>query len=184
MDDRERTELLRIARETIARELGGSSVPVDSEVIFPPAEGGAFVTLRRDRRLRGCMGTFKPKRTLIETVDYVSRLACKDPRFASAPVLPEELSDIVLEMSILSRLERTDDPRSLRVGEHGIVIRRGEKSGCFLPQVAAEFGWDAERFLDQCCTGKAGLRAGAWQQSDVEVLLFSAEVFGEASTGG
>ncbi len=176
--------MLHIARETIARELRGLDQPVVSSVAFPPVEGGVFVTLRRSGRLRGCMGTFKPKATLLESVDYVSRLACKDPRFVQAPVRLEELARLVVEMSVLSRLDRTETPGLLRPGEHGIMIRRGESSGCFLPQVAVDFGWSAEEFLDQCCKGKAGLEAGAWKELDAEVYLFTAEVFAEAVADG
>ncbi len=179
MDNQQRMEILRVARDTIAEELRGNLTPVKSDLAFPSPPGGAFVTLRRAQRLRGCMGTFSPKATILETIDYVARLACRDPRFATQPVTIDELPELTLEVSLLSALRITDSPEALNVGEHGIVVRCGQASGCFLPQVAVEHQWNAEQFLDQCCTGKAGLPTGAWRQSDAEVSLFTAEVFGE-----
>ena len=90
-----------------------------------------------------------------------------------------ELQEIDIEISVLSPLEKTDDPLSLELGKHGIYIKKGFAGGCFLPQVATETGWNKEQFLSQCCGGKAGLPPDAWKQADTEVFLFTAEVFGE-----
>jgi uncharacterized protein len=79
---------------------------------------------------------------------------------------------------VLSPLERTTDPLSLRLGVDGIYIRRGYAAGCFLPQVATETGWTTEEFLSQCCSHKAGLPPDAWKDPKTEVYLFTAEVFG------
>ena len=72
---------------------------------------------------------------------------------------------------------------SLELGRHGIYIKRGWASGCFLPQVATETGWSKEEFLSQCCGGKASLPSDAWKDAETEVYLFTAEVFGEAQLG-
>ena len=101
------------------------------------------------------------------------------PSFIFNAPTAAELSEIDLEISVLSPLTPTDDPLSLELGKHGIYIKRGFAGGCFLPQVAAETGWTKEEFLSHCCAGKAGLPADAWKQSDTQVLLFTAEVFGE-----
>ena len=67
---------------------------------------------------------------------------------------------------------------TLRLGVDGIYIKKGFSSGCFLPQVATEAGWDKEEFLSYCCSHKAGLSADAWKDPQTEVYLFTAEVFG------
>lgn len=170
-------ELLRVARMAISRELTGDPTAVTSELVFPTGSGGAFVTLRRDGRLCGCMGTFRPKPSLVETVESVARTSCRDSRFKTEPVTSEELPRITLEVSVLGGLERVADPTVLRVGEHGIVVRRNQSSGCFLPQVATERGWSAEEFLEKCCSMKAGLPADAWKESATEIYIFTAEVF-------
>jgi len=105
--------------------------------------------------------------------------ATRDQRFLMNPITPGELDQIDIEISVLSPLEKTDDPLSLELGKHGIYIKRGWSSGCFLPQVATETGWSKEEFLSRCCGGKAGLTAEAWREPDTEVFLFTAEIFGE-----
>ncbi len=104
--------------------------------------------------------------------------ATSDPRFFGNPVTPAELEDLDIEISVLSPLKKTDDPLSLRLGIDGIYIKRGCTSGCFLPQVATETGWNKEQFLSYCCAHKAGLSANAWKDPATEVYLFTAEVFG------
>jgi uncharacterized protein (TIGR00296 family) len=88
------------------------------------------------------------------------------------------LNQLDIEISVLSPLQKTDDPLSLRLGVDGIYIKRGRASGCFLPQVATESGWSREEFLSYCCSHKAGLESDAWRDPQTEVYLFSAEVFG------
>lgn len=178
MNEEQRAELLRIARTSIERELGKNKSPVKSGLTIAPEIGGAFVTLRRGKRLAGCMGTFHPKDTLTATIESVARLACRDPRFSSRPVTVDDLPGMSVEISVLGPLERTDEPASLVPGTHGILIRRGEASGCFLPQVATECGWTAVEFLNRCSSTKVGVAEDAWRKSDTSVYLFTAEVFG------
>jgi AmmeMemoRadiSam system protein A len=101
-----------------------------------------------------------------------------DPRFRANPITSDELKELDIEISVLSELELTDEPMSLRLGVDGIYIKRGMASGCFLPQVAEETGWSKEEFLSYCCAHKAGLRPDAWKEKDTEVYLFTAEIFG------
>jgi len=104
--------------------------------------------------------------------------ATGDPRFFANPITPGELKELDIEISVLSPLQRTDDPMSLRLGVDGIYIKRGRASGCFLPQVATETGWSKEEFLSYCCAHKAGLAADAWKEPGTQVYLFTADVFG------
>ena len=102
--------------------------------------------------------------------------ASHDPRFH--PVRPEELDVIDLEISVLSPLEEIDDPETIEVGTHGIYLINPRGRGVLLPQVATEYGWDRETFLDQTCV-KAGLAPGCWKDPETKILVFSAQVFGE-----
>jgi len=173
--------LLAFARAVVVADLtGGSAAPKPRDFPNMP-HGGAFVTLKNRGRLRGCMGTFTPLKTVIDTVASAARSAAADPRFCDRPVTPEEMGDIHIEISVLSIPEPTDKPETLEVGRHGIWIRRGAASGCFLPQVASERSWSAQEFLGNCCTMKAGLDATAWKDPDTEVLLFDAEIISERS---
>jgi AmmeMemoRadiSam system protein A len=108
--------------------------------------------------------------------------ATGDPRFFADPITPRELDHLDVEISVLSPLERTDDPLSLRLGVDGIYIKKGRASGCFLPQVATETGWSKEEFLSYCCSHKAGLAPDAWKDPGTDVYLFTAEVFGSLFT--
>jgi AmmeMemoRadiSam system protein A len=180
MNDSQRAQMLQFARDTVQAKLAGQPLPdvAPFDCVDVP-HSGAFVTLRNRGRLRGCIGTFSPQGTLPETIRDMAKAACDDPRFFADPVGLDELGELRIETSVLSPLTRTDDPLSLELGTHGVYIRRGAASGCFLPQVATELGWDKETFLSQCCRSKAGLPADAWKDPDTEVLLFTAEVFGE-----
>ena len=143
---------------------------------------GCFVTLKNRGRLRGCIGQFISDRPLIELVaEMAEASASSDPRFFDQSASPSgDLGNLDIEISVLSPLERTDDPLSLRLGVDGIYIKRGYASGCFLPQVATETGWSKEEFLSYCCSHKAGLPPDAWKDPKTEVYLFTAEVFGAA----
>ena len=173
------TRCCKIARDTVTAVVCGTPRPEltsDDPALNAPC--GCFVTLKTHGRLRGCIGQFISDRPLIELVaEMAEASAVKDPRFSGHRITARELDDLEIEISVLSPLERTDDPLSLRLGVDGIYIKRGYASGCFLPQVATETGWTKEEFLSYCCTHKAGLPADAWQDPKTEVYLFTADVF-------
>jgi AmmeMemoRadiSam system protein A len=106
--------------------------------------------------------------------------AREDPRFFGMQLRPQELADLHIEISVLSPLRRIQDPlKEVELGTHGIYIKRGFNSGCFLPQVATETGWGKEEFLMNCCAGKAGLHPDAWKDPHTEVYVFTAEIIEE-----
>ena len=156
--------------------------PPPHSVDHPELQGlqGAFVTLKNAGRLRGCLGNFTSDKPLWKLVrEMAAASATRDYRFTTDPITPSELPSIDIEISVLSPLERIQNPLGIRLGEHGIYIRRAGMSGCFLPQVATETGWSKEEFLSHCCSHKAGLDPEAWRDPETEVLIFTAEVFGE-----
>ncbi len=139
---------------------------------------GLFVTLRKQGRLRGCIGLIEPTMPLGRAIGrYGCAAAFEDTRFN--PVTAEELADMEIEISLLSSLQRVDDPASIEMGTHGVVVRRGGRSGVFLPQVADETGWSRDEFLDNLCAQKAGLPAAAWKDEETELYSFTVEVFEE-----
>lgn len=185
MDDRQRQMLLAFVRATLQSHLAGDPPPAIPPIDLERSQfGGAFVTLRRGRMLRGCIGRFATDVDPLLTIREMAKASLTDPRFVEQPVLLEELPDLWVEVSILSPMARTDDPLSLEVGRHGVLIRKGTHSGCFLPQVATEQGWDKEQLLSYCCSGKAGLPSQAWRDPETEVDLFTAEVISEAEPAG
>ena len=180
MNDIQKQTLLKVARNTveavIRREPTETPQSDDPELNAPC---GCFVTLKNQGRLRGCIGNFTSEGPLIELVAEMAKAsATGDPRFFADPITAGELGQLDVEISVLSPLQRTDEPLSLRLGVDGIYIKKGHASGCFLPQVATETGWSKEKFLSYCCAHKAGLAADAWQEPETEVYLFTADIFG------
>lgn len=180
MNDVQKNILLKTAKEAVAAAVRRQTVREpetdDPELL---AERGCFVTLKTGQDLRGCIGQFTADRPLIRMISQMAVSSClHDPRFAGNRITPQELERLSIEISVLSPMVKTEAPQSLRPGVDGIYITDGVRSGCFLPQVATETGWDAETFLSYCCTHKAGLQPDAWKHPEVEVYLFTAEVFG------
>lgn len=174
-----RRQLLQFARGTAERFLGVHQDRAIEAPVFEGRFGGVFVTFWRGKTLRGCVGTFSPVEDLAVSVADMTQASLRDSRFASHPVTAAELPKLTLEVSVLSTPKVTSDPRSLVPGVHGVVIRRGAHSGCFLPKVASDRGWSAEEFLAECCEMKAGLDRDAWKDNETQVQLFTADVLAE-----
>lgn len=157
-------------------------LPLDpcDQIKIEGTAGGVFVTFWKGKALRGCMGSFRATDDIPATVVEVTQNALHDPRFTSNPITDKELPDLAIEISVLSATQRTQDPLSLKPGQHGIIVTRGTHSGCFLPHVASERGLSAKEFLSMCCTMKAGLPADAWKDEETEVHLFESDSFSEA----
>jgi len=173
LNPKQRTALLSIARRAIRDRVYGRSVsqssPTDPALQDP---GAAFVTLTRDGALRGCIGYVYALRPLAEAVAHCAASAATgDPRFP--PVTNRELSDLQVEISVLSPLRRVRDPDEIQIGVHGLHISKDGHHGLLLPQVATEFGWDRETFLRQVCV-KAGLPQDAWRRG-ADVQIFTVE---------
>jgi AmmeMemoRadiSam system protein A len=174
--EEERKSLLRLARDSVAAAAGGKPLPQPPEGGIYDREGGAFVTLHKSGELRGCIGHFTGQGGVGRTVvEMAAAAAVRDPRFP--PVKPSELQDIDIEISLLSRMEPAK-PEEVQPGKHGVYVRYGPFSGTLLPQVASEQGWDRETFLDHGCL-KAGLDPSAWRDGRAEIMVYTAEVFGE-----
>jgi len=180
MTEKQKRSLLGVTRKVIEAAIRGQPVSqFESDDPLFNEKRGCFVTINNHGELRGCIGNFQPAASLLQTVRQMALAATRDSRFTHNPITPEELDRIDVEISVLSPLEKTDDPLSLELGVHGIYIKRGLAGGCFLPQVATETDWSKEQFLSNCCSHKAGLPADAWKDPQTQVLLFTAAVFGE-----
>jgi AmmeMemoRadiSam system protein A len=181
---RARTTLLGIARAAIARRLdraAGASdsarCPVEGDEIARPA--AVFVTLKRDDRLRGCIGTLEAQAPLWRAVaDTSERAAFEDPRFP--PLEAAELEYVSIHLSVIGRRRRVTLPEEIRLGIDGVILERGAARAVFLPQVALEQRWGVRQLLEHLAR-KAGLDADAWQAA--ELHAFEVEAFGEASEG-
>jgi AmmeMemoRadiSam system protein A len=176
----DRRALLELARRAIVE--AAHRRPVPPVLLHTPElarPGGAFVSLHQRGRLRGCIGQMEALEPLAQTVARCAAAAAtEDPRFA--PVQPQELDELEIEISVLSPLFPIS-PEQVEVGRHGLLVSRGWQRGVLLPQVAAEFRWTPQRFLEETCR-KAGLEADALRDPATRIQAFTAEVFSEAET--
>ncbi|MFH1190181.1 MAG: AmmeMemoRadiSam system protein B [Candidatus Omnitrophota bacterium] len=179
LNDSQRKRLLEIARESITSYVGSGNRANFTEN-DPALERpfGAFVTLKENGDLRGCIGNMTAQGPLYRTVaDMAVEAATGDPRFPS--LSPREIDKVDIEISVLSPLKKIADTDEIRIPGHGVLVRRGGRSGVYLPQVATEAGWDKEEFMTSLCAHKAGLAPDAWKDPSTDVYIFEAEVFGE-----
>ena len=179
--EQEKSILLSEARETIAAKLEKRQPLYKSDqfegTLSIPC--GAFVTLhtRAGRKLRGCIGRMAASTPLWKTVRVMAlQAAFDDPRFP--PLGLNELDQIEIEISALSPMEICEDPRSVKVGEHGLYLSHRGRSGVLLPQVPLEQGWNLDEYLDYICI-KAGLPPHSYDAPGAELYTFTAVVFGE-----
>ena len=177
----EQQQLLKLARDTAAAYLAGGQLPASDQATLPEAlraDGACFVTLKNHGRLRGCIGNMAAVGPLYESVMRNAVNACQDYRFASDPATTAELKEIDIEISYLTPMVRVNDQTEIVIGQHGLEIELRGRRGVLLPQVAYERGWTRLEFLTQVCH-KAGLPPDAWQDPEVRLYTFTAEVFGE-----
>jgi MEMO1 family protein len=182
LTEREKTFLLKLARDTINTLLLGKGIEdvrADSQSITDALkeERGVFVTLHKaHHELRGCIGYILPMLPLWQAViENARNAAFRDPRFS--PLRKNEFDSIEIEISVLSVPARIKDISEFRVGIDGIILKKGYHQAVFLPQVAPEQGWDAETTL-KYLSMKAGLSPDEWQEG-ATFETFQAEVFSE-----
>jgi len=175
----DRDYLLGLARRSI------ESVLIDRKqlVVEPPSSerlrenGAAFVTLRKDGRLCGCIGRLEAETPLYKTVIYMAAAAAtQDRRFR--PVRPQELDEIHVEVSVNTPLRPVSGPEEIVLGKHGVVVSKGFRQGVYLPHVATETGWSKEQFLGSLCRDKAGLAPDAYKNG-AQLYVFTSIVFEE-----
>ncbi len=179
LNQAQKKELIDIARKTLNQYIKEGKT-YQPEVDGPQLKKdmGAFVTLRKNGNLRGCIGNIIAKGPLYLGVrDMAIAASTQDPRFP--PVEESELEDTDLEISVLSPLKKIENPDEIILGKHGVLVRKGFRSGVFLPQVAEETGWSKEDFMNNLCAQKAGLPADCWKTGGCDIFIFSAEVFEE-----
>jgi AmmeMemoRadiSam system protein B/AmmeMemoRadiSam system protein A len=179
LNEQEKRTLLQIARRTIEQhvkshrvdELDATRLPGDLK-----APCGAFVTLRKNEELRGCIGRFDASEPLYKVVQQMAiAAATQDYRFPQ--VEAQEIDNLEIEISVLTPMRRIASIDEIELGKDGIYIRKGNHAGTFLPQVATETGWSREEFLGHCARDKAGIGWDGWK--DAEIYVYEAKVFGE-----
>jgi AmmeMemoRadiSam system protein A len=185
--EEEREALLKDAREAIIATLENrlpvyprsfalkEAIKSGASALAKPC--GAFVTLHENGRLRGCIGRMNAIGALEHTVQTMAvEAAFSDPRFP--PLSRDEADACHIEISVLSPMEPCADPRSVKVGIHGLYLVHQGRSGVLLPQVPVEQGWNLDEYLDYICV-KAGLPPHSYDEPEAKLSTFTAIVFGE-----
>ena len=177
LSDADKKALKEIALQSIKDSLDGKPIaqPTLTSYLSPlTSKCGAFVSLHKHGHLRGCIGHFGEDYPLHEIVAEMARAAAfEDPRFM--PVTRDELDDIDIEISVLTPMRRIQSLDEFELHRHGIYIKKGYRSGTFLPQVADEVNWTKEEFVGHCSQDKAGLGWDGWR--DAELYVYEAIVF-------
>jgi MEMO1 family protein len=178
LNDIQKKQLLDIAKQSVESFIREGRVPkFDIKDERLNWQEGAFVTLHKDKQLRGCIGqiisTGTPLWKVVREMSIAA--AVEDHRFS--PVNTDELDKLEYEISVLSTPEKIDDWKKIELGRHGVIIKKGYRSGVFLPQVATETGWTLPEFLSQLCFQKAGLPPDCYEDPDTEIQIFTAQVF-------
>ncbi len=176
LSEKQKGTLLKLARDTVVAHVTGKKLPsIDTNDPVLKENGAAFVTLKKNGELRGCIGHIVAREPLIKTVRAMAVAASsEDPRFP--PVRPDELKDITIEVSVLTPPEPLTNPLEVRVGTDGLLIQRDYNRGVLLPQVPTEQGWNKDEYLRGICQ-KAGMEPTCWKSATLQ--KFQAIVFGE-----
>ncbi len=177
LSDEEKQVLKEIALASIRDSLAGKRMALpafNSDYPTLNSKCGAFVSLHKHGHLRGCIGHFGEDVPLHQIVAKMARAAAfEDPRFM--PVRKEELNDLDIEISVLTPMRRIQSLDEFELHRHGIYIRKGYRSGTYLPQVADEVNWTKEEFVSHCAQDKAGIGWDGWK--DAELYVYEAIVF-------
>jgi AmmeMemoRadiSam system protein B/AmmeMemoRadiSam system protein A len=177
LSDEEKQVLKEIALASIRDSLAGKRMAqpaFNSDYPTLNSKCGAFVSLHKHGHLRGCIGHFGEDVPLHQIVAKMARAAAfEDPRFM--PVREDELNDLDIEISVLTPMRRIQSLDEFELHRHGIYIRKGYRSGTYLPQVADEVNWTKEEFVSHCAQDKAGIGWDGWK--DAELYVYEAIVF-------
>lgn len=174
--DEEKLRLKEIARKSVEAAVRGEKLPEFKNIPQKLKEPyGIFVTLNKHGNLRGCIGRIIGDQALYVSCQQMAKAAAlEDPRFPA--VTENELANIEIEISVLTPLEQIENFDEIIIDRDGLFITKGYNSGLLLPQVATEYNWTVQEFLEETCH-KAGLSSDAYKSKDAKIFKFSAEVF-------
>lgn len=175
-------KLVALARHSIETILFNKPMALESFKEFSQ-KIGIYVTLKKNGKLRGQMGTVSTNDELYQAVIKAARdAAFNDKRFEG--VKKDEFEDIEIEVAVIinSRLLRVSKPedyfREINIGHDGLMIRSGIYSAVLLPSPEMTYDWDAERLLRYLCQS-AGMTLDSWRGLNQDIYVFQCQIFAE-----
>ena len=129
---------VRLARATVesyVRDGKKPEVPDWATDEMKYRKAGVFVSIHKDGKLRGCIGTILPTRSCIaeEIIGNAVSASTRDPRFN--PVRPDELDRLEINVDVLTEPEVIDSREELDVKRYGVIVSSGHKRGLLLPDL-------------------------------------------------
>jgi MEMO1 family protein len=170
-NEAEKKQLFSIVKNSIRTRLNDEKkITIDEKSISENLKKpmGAFVTLKINGALRGCIGRFISSEPLYSVVqESAISSAFEDPRFS--PLTKEEFKKTAIEITVIGPLKKISNINEIILGKHGIYIKKGFRSGTMLPQVATENGWTVEEFLGYTSRDKADLGWDGWKDAEISI---------------
>jgi len=174
----EKEILLKAAKQSILSAFGEAEKPEINYTAYPllKQKMSAFVTIKIDEELKGCIGYIIAIKALFDTVCETAQAAAfNDPRFKE--LTREEFDKIKIEISVLSTFEPIKSYNEIELGKHGLLLEEAGRA-ILLPQVATENNYTREQYLTALCH-KAGIYGEYWKERMLDINVFTATVFSE-----
>ena len=164
--------ILQLARETIREYVlnGKQLEPTEEQEEELSGQRGVFVSLKKEGKLRGCIGTVEStqKNLAQEIIKNAINASGHDPRFP--PVRPEEVDELNISVDVLGKKEPVSGPEELDPKKYGVIVKKGHRSGLLLPDLG---GIDTvEKQISVACK-----KAGITYDEDVQLYRFKVERF-------
>ena len=173
----EERQILNFVRQVIANYLDGAPEAILPQIPVLEEKASCFVALYFDGQLRGCIGSIEPFESLADNLRS-NAIGAATLDISFAPLELDDLDNCRIEVSIISSLKEIFSLNDFTLGQDGVVIKSGQKSSVFLPQVPLEQHWSKETTLGYLAK-KAGLSFDSWKEKDVQIFTFQTKIFGE-----
>ena len=158
-------KLARLTLETFVTDKKIINVPEGLPDELTNKQAGVFVSLKKDGRLRGCIGTTGPTRSSVadEIIHNAISAGVHDPRFS--PVTESELKELVYSVDVLGPVEPIASKEMLDIKRYGVIVTSGSRRGLLLPNLEGVDSID-----DQIAISKQ--KAGIDADEEVELERF------------
>ena len=169
----EKREIIKIVKNSILKENFKKEKVRPTEILN--RKMGVFITLKKDKKLRGCMGQLFSDAPLYKSLKNIAILsAYKDPRFP--PLKAKEIENLEITVSLIFNFRQLYNVKDLDMGKDGLLIINGDKKGVLLPEIPIIYRWGRNEFLKNTCI-KAKLPEKCWKDKNTSIYVFNTYSF-------